>query len=440
MNLQELREKLAAALAEAEAITTAAKAENREITDEEETKVESFLAEVKDLDEKIKAKERKLGIASRLDAAKAGTPATVAKHGPVTVEQNSAKDEKHGFRNLGEYATAVMNAHSPGGSRDERLVIGAAASGNNQKVGPDGGFLVPPSFASTIWDGLHSAPNSLLSMVDRWTVEGESLEIPANAETSRATGSRYGGVQGYWIDEADQIPTSKPTFRKLRLEPKELAVMCFATNKLLRNSPVALEQYLSKAATEEIDFMVGDAIINGNGVGKPRGILNSGALVAVAKEGSQAADTIVEANIHKMWARLHARSRANAVWLINQDIEPQLQLLKTDTTIGWPLWMPEGGLRDAPFQTLKGRPVIPVEYCATLGDQGDIILADMSGYAAGLKQSVEYATSMHLRFDYAEQAFRFMFAVDGQTYLANPLTPFKGSATQSQFITLAART
>jgi HK97 family phage major capsid protein len=63
-------------------------------------------------------------------------------------------------------------------------------------------------------------------------------------------------------------------------------------------------------------FMIGDSIINGTGAGKPKGIIAaSGALVTVAKETSQAATTLQQANVSKMWARLHARSRANAVWL-----------------------------------------------------------------------------------------------------------------------------
>jgi hypothetical protein len=38
-------------------------------------------------------------------------------------------------------------------------------------------------------------------------------------------------------------------------------------------------------------------------------------------------------------------------------------------------------------------------------------------YAAGVQGGVQAAVSMHLRFDYFEQAFRFMFAVDGQPWL-----------------------
>lgn len=348
-------------------------------------------------------------------------------------------DPRAGFEHVGEFAAAVRSAHTPGGARDGRLDFLAAASGMSQGVNTDGGFAVPRAFSTTIWDGLNEAPDNLLGRTDQYTVEGESLTIPANAETSRATGSRYGGVRGYWIAEADQITSSKPTLRQMKLEPKELAVLVYATDKLLRNAS-ALEQYLTRAARDEINFLVGDSIINGDGAGKPLGILNAGCLVSVAKETGQAADTVVKENIDKMFARLHSRSMGNAVWLVNQDVYPQLLDLKhTIGTGGVPVFLPPGGISGSPYGTLYNRPIVVTEYNSTVGDLGDIVLADLGAYATGLQGGIREAMSMHLRFDYAETAFRFMFAVDGQPWLASAITPFKGSNTVSPFVALAAR-
>jgi hypothetical protein len=55
--------------------------------------------------------------------------------------------------------------------------------------------------------------------------------------------------------------------------------------------------------------------------------------------------------------------------------------------------------------------------------------------ASGLK----YASSIHVRFEYAETAFRFMTAVDGQSWMNAPLTPYKGSNTLSNVVTLQSR-
>jgi HK97 family phage major capsid protein len=82
---------------------------------------------------------------------------------------------------------------------------------------------------------------------------------------------------------------------------------------------------------------------------------------------------------------------------------------------------------------------VPTEYNATLGTVGDIVLADLSQYLTVTKGDVRAEMSMHLRFDYDELAFRFIFRIDGDLWWNLPLTPFKGSATQSPVITLDTR-
>lgn len=369
-----------------------------------------------------------------------------ATSSPEAEARDHELEARLGFESLGEFAVAVRNAGVAGGRLDDRLRPDGpnadfyAAAGAQQAVGADGGFLVAPAFSQQIFDGLREASDSLLGRVTTFPVTGESLTIPAVNETSRATGSRWGGIRGYWKDEADKMTGSKPTYRQLKLEPQELYVFAYVTDKLLRNAP-ALEGFLRRAATDEMNWLIGDSIINGSGAGQPKGIMNSASTVVVSKEGSQAADTILYANIVKMWARLHARSRAASAWFINQDIEPQLLQLAFDpaATSKVPAYMPANGLSESPFATLMGRPVIPIEYCQTLGDKGDVILADLSSYAAGLAGGVRSDMSMHVRFEWNETAFRFLFQIDGQPFLEQPLTPANGTATLSPVVTLEAR-
>ena len=352
-------------------------------------------------------------------------------------------DPKRGFSTLGEFGVAVHQAGTPNGSLDERLVTQAAITGSSMAVGSDGGFMVPPAFSTAIWNGITQQPDSLLSRTDNYTVETgrDSLTFNANAETSRATGSRWGGIRAYWIAEGAQMTGSKPTLRQLKLEPQQLAVLCYATDKLLRNA-VAVEQWLTRAATDEINFFIGDAIYQGDGSGKPAGILGANCLVTVDKEAGQGAATIQTENIAKMWARLHPRSRPNAVWFVNNEVEEQFDYMNISIgTGGVPTYLPPGGIADAPYGRLKGRPVLPIEYCAALGTKGDIMLADLSAYAVGLRGGVQSDMSMHLRFDYNETAFRFIFEVDGRPWMASAITPYKATSgrTLSPFVTLATR-
>jgi HK97 family phage major capsid protein len=359
------------------------------------------------------------------------------------VRVGESRETRRPWAHMGDFSLAVVQAFTPNaGVVDPRLAPLAAASGMQQQVPSEGGFLVPPQFSQAIWDEFNQQPDNLLAMTDNYTVTGESLTFNANAETSRATGSRYGGIKGYWINEADQATKSKPKFRQARIEPQQMVVLVYLTDKLLRNSGVALGQYVTRAAGDEVNFLTGDAIFRGTGAGQPQGFTLGNAMITVNKETSQPAATIQQENISKMWARLHPRARAGAVWLGNADIEPQLDSLNTvvknvagtENVGGYAnkVW-------DAEKRTLKGRPLINVEYCETLGTKNDLVLANLGYYVTGTRGGIETAVSMHVRFEFAEQALRFIFEVDGQPWHDSPITPYKGSNTLSAFVNLQTR-
>jgi HK97 family phage major capsid protein len=145
-------------------------------------------------------------------------------------------------------------------------------------------------------------------------------------------------------------------------------------------------------------------------------------------------------NIQKMWSRLLAASRPNAIWVINQDCEPQMgQMSLAVGTGGVPVYMPAGGASQSPYATLYGRPVVAIEQCETVGTTGDIMLCDFSKYKAIDKGGIQNDVSIHVRFIYDEQVFRFVYRFDGQPILGSAITPYKGSNTLSHFVALASR-
>jgi HK97 family phage major capsid protein len=112
-------------------------------------------------------------------------------------------------------------------------------------------------------------------------------------------------------------------------------------------------------------------------------------------------------------------------------------------TGGVPVYLPPGNtLANAPGGVLMGRPVIPIEQCATLGTIGDIILADFErGYVLADKGGIKTDMSIHVAFLTDQRCFRFILRIDGQPIRQTALTPFKGGSgsTQSHFIALASR-
>ena len=108
-------------------------------------------------------------------------------------------------------------------------------------------------------------------------------------------------------------------------------------------------------------------------------------------------------------------------------------------TSGVSVYQPAGGVSRAPFSSLCGRPVIPIEQCKTLGTTGDIYLADLSGYAM-ITKAAQAAWSAHIRFVFDERVFRLTFRIDGQPVLASAITPANSTDTLSHFIKLDSRT
>ena len=424
-------------------------AEKSDPTPADLEQVKRATAEADEIDAKAGDMRQMAETADRNRAALAGYAQPVARktgsevREPIVARAAVLDDPKRGFENFADFAAEVMDTGSNlGAIQKNGRLMAAAGTGMTQGVTAEGGVLVPPAFSTQVWDGARQQSNSLLQFCDVQMIDPgvQSVTIPAVNETDRATGSRWGGVRGYWKAELTAMTESRPKFRDVKLEPQELYVLGYISDKLLRNAPGTASGMLAKAAADEINFMIGDSIINGDGAGKPRGFLTHGGTVSQAKETGQAAATITKANIDNMWARCHANWRSGAVWFINQTVEPQLETLSaTVGTGGVPVYLPAGGVADTPNARLKGRPVIPIEYCAALGTVGDIVLANLSAYAVGLRGMVDQGVSMHLKFDYAQTAFRFIFEVDGQPWLASPITPFKGSNTLSPFVTLATR-
>ncbi len=420
----EMKAKREDARLKAMAVLNKAEAEDRFLTEDEQKEIDGYESEIRSWDESITRAERMLAIEPE------GRGVTEKPE----VKPTPQKPEEKRFATLGEQLLAAYRAAMPGGHTDERLST-RAASGLNESTPSDGGFLVQQDFVTELLKRTYET-GILASKVKKIPIStnANGLKINAVDEDSRANGSRWGGVQTYWEAEADEHTGSKPKFRQMELSLKKLTGLCYATDELLQDA-AALEAVIRQAFAEEFGFKMDDAILSGSGEGEPLGILNSGALVKVEKEKDQK-DTITVENLIKMWNRLWSKSRANAVWYINQEIEPYLYTLKLGDK---PVYIPAGGISEKPYGTIFGRPVVPLEQCSAAGEVGDIILADVGQYLLIDKGGIKAASSIHVRFLYDENVFRFIYRVDGKPIWNKPLAPYKGKATVSPFITLDRR-
>jgi HK97 family phage major capsid protein len=340
---------------------------------------------------------------------------------------------------FGHYLQAVHEAENRlrgGLPIDERL-----ASGFNEGVGNEGAFLVTTDTAGPVIEQIFET-GAIASRCRPFPISANAngVKIPAYADKTRTDGNRSGGVTAYWAAEAAlyQATTPKP-FERVELELHKLTALCYATEELL-NDAAALNAWIGWALPDELAFKLDDSLIRGAGAGVPLGILNATALVSQTKQTAQTAATIVAENLVKMYSRMPARLLGRAVWFINSECWPQVQMMTSAaTSASQMIYMPPGGLSQTPYGTILGRPVIPIEHCEALGTKGDILFCDFNQYALARKGGVQMQTSIHVRFLYDETAFKFSLRVDGKPLWNTYITPYKGSATQSPFVALDTR-
>jgi len=417
--------------------------------------------------EDLKAMTAEAAQSGAAEALKAYVPQTpVDKSGYVINDVHDNKEDAP-WKSLGEFLLTVasneadprlrpLKSKEPAdeGAYNFTAVAGAkrvgslheaqqkAISGLSETVPADGGLLVGTDRQSSIMERVYST-GELLQRIPMMPISGNSngTSIPGVDETSRADGSRSGGILSYWEGEGQKPTGSKPTFKNVNLKLNKLMALVYATDELLMDAS-ALESWIMSKLPDELRFKAEDAVLNGTGAGMPLGMLESPALVSVTKEKGQDADTLLAENIINMYKR-RAGSAGNYIWLHNQNAEAQLfQMALSVGTGGQLVYMPPGGLSASPYAQILGRPDIATEYNPALGDVGDLMFINPREYQMIEKGGIQGASSIHVRFEYGEKVFRFIWRVDGRPLWHSAVAPFKGSSTDdtiSPYIALAER-
>lgn len=376
------------------------------------------------------------------EAVRASLQAGRAKPSPVVSVHSMvdlAADRK--FANLGEQLVAIVQAGKPGGRVDPRLAaVNAAASGMNEGVGSEGGFFLEPELLPGVIEPVYEQ-DPLLSRVRKVPIGANKNSIKFNVvdETSRANGSRYGGMQMYWASEADTAQAKKPKLRQMLLDLKKLIGIGYLTEEMQEDAPAAGD-LLTNAFQNELRFMLGDGVFRGSGGGQMLGFLNSGAVVSQAIEAAQTianSPASIAINTSKMLSRLPAGLWGEAIFLFNPELLPTIV---TATVGNAPVYLGASGIAGSAFGTLWGLPAFPSEFCEAVGTPGDIVLIAPSQYAMADKSNQgKISFSPHVRFIYDEGTMKITHRVDGAPMWAQPVTPYKGAATRSAYITLATR-
>lgn len=405
-----------------------------EFSEDEKKEINDLSSEYEKLEGQIETAE-KLEAMTKKASSSAGRQTAVTPVAQTTQasvgENRQSLDPKAGFSHAGEFYRAVIRA--TGGEVDKRLRAGA-----QEKIGEDGGYLIPADFRQEIQKKV-VGDESLLPMTQQFKTGSNSLELPTSEV---APWDSSGAIQAYWEGESTEHAESKAKFGLSQFRLHKLTAMVKVTDELLDDAS-ALESWIKANAPDALLHKVNSAIIAGDGVGKPQGIINSAFAVSVAAEGSQTADTVNFANVNKMLGRLLPMSLQRAVWLVHPALLEQIRAMRfdlaSDTPV--PVYMPPSGISGAPYGSLYGRPIMPMMAGVKApGDVGDIMLVDLKYYYTVMKTSgIKSDVSTHVHFKTDEQLFKFQMRLGGQCPYKAAVNPENGSYSMSGFITLAAR-
>jgi len=325
--------------------------------------------------------------------------------------------------------------------RDGAVAVQKQTTGHLEEgVGSFGGFLVPVEFRDQL---LMLALEQSVVRPRAFVIpmNTDALEIPTVDDTSHAS-NVFGGVTGTWIGEAASLSLSNPTFGSVTLNPKKLTLYTFASNELLADNAIGLEQLLMQMFSSALSYFEDTAFLAGTGSGQPLGVENSPCLISTTRTTASKVEYL---DLTNMIGRMLPTSFARAVWIMSPAVLPEILDLEspaaTAATAGGHLaYMPANqGAKSSIFpMTLFGRPVFVTEKIPTLGTAGDIKLCDFSQYLIGDRQSMVIEASIHNRFANDQLTWRAKLRTDGQPWMSAALTPKNSGDTLSPFVQLGS--
>ena len=329
-----------------------------------------------------------------------------------------------GFGSFAEFSGAVARRDWSRlqGAYDSRAAVGAVPS--------EGGFLVGESFAAQLLDVSLGAEVVRARAKNYPITRGNQIKIPG-FQIGSHTSNNVSGIVPEWKDEDAAFTADQFVFRQVILTANKIGVFSQASSELLEDADVpTFSEDIQSAFVRVIRHRMDSDFLNGDGAGKPMGVLNADCTVAVT---AGSAGSIKYQDLTNMFSRLHPSSYANSVWVANPSTIPKLAALTVSGTndSGW-VQVTTG--RAGGFNILT-RPVIFTERLPALGSNGALLLADFGAYGIGIRREIRLISSQSVDFANDRTSWLATVRVDGQPLWSEALTPANGS-TLSPFVKL----
>ena len=222
-----------------------------------------------------------------------------------------------------------------------------------------GGYLAPADFQAEVIKGI----------VERSPIR-QAARVGSTTAGEVILPKRTGTPTGHWVGETENRPETGSTYGQVEVPIHEMACFVDVSLKLLEDSAVNIEAEVSFDLAEQFGRIEAAALMTGNGVKKPRGVMayddvpysftgNASTL------GSAPADLLIEA-----FYEVPAYYRNRGVWMMKGTTLAAIRKIKDSN--GLYLWQP--GLIAGTPETILGRPVIEDPTMANIGSAAEPII------------------------------------------------------------------
>jgi len=385
MTINELRIKRAKAWEATKAFLDSHRNSDGVLSAEDDATYTRMEQEVTDLGKEIARLERQEAVDREMNAPTSQ---------PLTQKPGNTKTEEKTGRATDAYKAAFWNA--------TRARDGITYEVRNAlQVGADseGGYLCPDTFADELVKGL-TAQTVVRSLAKVINTSSGQHKIPVVA--SRGTAS--------WIEEEGPIPEGDDIFGQQHIGAHKVGTLIKVSEELLHDSAFDLEQYFIDEFARRIGNKEEDAFLNGDGAGKPTGILNDAEVgVTAASATAITADELVD-----LFYSLDAPYRTNAVWLVNDSTMRAIRKLKDAN--GQYLW--QKALHEGDHETLLGKPIFHSPFAPELGaGKKAVAFGDFSFYWIGDRTGITFRRLNERYADTGQVGFLATKRVDGKLIL-----------------------
>jgi HK97 family phage major capsid protein len=336
-------------------------------------------------------------------------------------------------KSFGDFLVALQR-------HDVKRIEGVYKAALSEESGAVGGYLVPVEYSNQI---LRIATERSIVRAQNPTIVNmttREFDFPALDHTGSTAGvdPRLGGVVATWTEEAGEKTETEPAFKNVKLVYHELSGYTLASAQVRMDAGPMLESMLRELFADAIAFTEDWAFINGDGAGKPLGVLKAPCLLTEVA----ATSTLVLSDILAMLEKFLPTRANGGVWFAHPKTLSKLAILadgaaNTNNFV----WANDA---KSPIPTmLYGKPLIftdrvPVLPASTGATQiGGLLLADWSQYLIGDRAGLQIDFSEHYKFINNQGTWRFAKYVDGQPKLGAAMYLADGTNQVSPFVSLS---